>query len=324
MSSKIFSEIRKGVSPAIVFLQDLIKNQQLISEDTNALLIVVSSIFLNKSDYNDLLYSYISKSLDHSDPLYVLLMISINKAENLIPKYLIENWHVAFSMIVLNLLNKQHDSNINQDQVLIYLDKLGSELFIKSKTISEQWIGLFFVFASKQQSLFKFLDAYAKNSWRIDANFNVLWSIDNLLNEKDDDVYEVTKLRLSFYRGIIWFNWGVDYYTYGIKWLNNVVNWKEYLHTFKLKSTVDQAVEYRQRMINIIDYQFKNKINDESKMKGSFDIDINLDKQMIQSSDREEKKSGFFGYFSGIKSYFQYYIIYNFIEEMKIKKLMIK
>ena len=306
MSSKIFSEIRNGASPAVLFLQDLVKNNQLISENTSSLLIAISSIFLNKNEYNELLYSYISKALSPWDPLYTLLLISINKADRLESKYLLENWQNTFSIVVLNLLNRQQEASISQNQVWIYLDKLGAELFTKSKIASDQWVGLFFVFASRQQSIFKFLDIHAKNSWRIDINFNLLCSIDNILNEGDDDVYEVSKLRLSFYRGIIWFNCGVNYYTHGIKWLNNVIKRKEYLQNYRLKSTVDQAIDYRQRMTDIIDFQYKNKRSEENKQKGICLNFIFLEQPQVQSINSEEKSSGFFGYFSGFKSMFKY------------------
>lgn len=130
-------------------------------------------------------------------------MIAINKASLLEGKDLLENWQTTFSIVVANLLNRHTVNIADQTQVMIYLDKLGELLFDKNRSAKEQWIGLFFIFATKQRVLYKFLDSHCKNSWRLDMNFNVLCTIDNLLNETDADAFEVTKLRLAFYRGIM-------------------------------------------------------------------------------------------------------------------------
>lgn len=201
-SEKILTQIREGSAPVAALLQELLRNQQFISEGMNGLLLITSSLFLNRNDYHAMISSYISKVLSDTDPLYTLLMICINKASSLESKKLLHNWPTTFSMVMLSLLNNS-GMQVQQDQVMLYMDKLGSEIFRNGASEKERWVGLYLVFTAKQQSLYQFLDKYSKHSWRMDLNFNLLCTLDNLLYEEDPDAYEVTMLKLCYYRGVL-------------------------------------------------------------------------------------------------------------------------
>lgn len=202
-SNKIFSDIRQGKAPVYMLLQELLKNKQFISEDMDGLVLVLSSLFLSKIEYENMVHAYILKALDPTDTLYTLLMISINKAQLLESKHLLHNWPTTFGMVILSLLNCTNVQSSAQEQVMIYLDKLGTALFTDQRSAKENWLALFFIFVARQQPLYLFLDKHAKNGWRLDLNINLLCTIDNLFYEEDADAYEVTMLKLSFYRGYL-------------------------------------------------------------------------------------------------------------------------
>lgn len=95
-SDKILSDLRNGKAPVMFLLQELLNNNEFVSKDMNGLMLVMSSIFLNHVDYANILQEYISKLLEPDDTLYILLMISINKAEYLQKDKLLTNWQTTF------------------------------------------------------------------------------------------------------------------------------------------------------------------------------------------------------------------------------------
>jgi hypothetical protein len=194
-STKILTDISNAKSPIPVLLTQLLQNKQFISQDTNILVFIMSSFFLPKQDYNQLIYEYICKQCKPTDLIYVLLMIAIEKAHELNGYDLLHNWPCTLQMV-----SKSFGSFKNNNQVNVYLDKLGSNLFIHSKTGKEKWFSLYLIFTARQQQLYQFLDVHAKNSWRHNMNINLLCTLDNLLHEQDPDLYEITMLKLAYYR----------------------------------------------------------------------------------------------------------------------------
>lgn len=268
-SNKIFSDIRQGKAPVAMLLQELLKNKQFISEDLNGLVLVLSSLFLNKFEYENMVHAYITKALAPTDTLYTLLMISINKAQLLESSNLLHNWPMTFGMVILSLLNSANAQSTAQEQVMIYLDKLGSALFTDQRSAKENWLGLFFIFVAKQQPLYVFLDKHAKNGWRVDLNINLLCTIDNLFYEEDADAYEVTMLKLAFYRGYLCYQAGKQYYETALKFLNEVIKKKRYLGMYKCESTVNDAVMVKDKIMKVLNYENKQIVPEEKKQQFS-------------------------------------------------------
>jgi hypothetical protein len=201
-SQRVLGDISSGKGVAGVLLKEMIRNKQVITKDLSPLLVLIASLVLNRQEYENLVYEYISKTLDKESTLYTMLMVAVNKATMLESEHLAKNWLTTLGVIVESLLDGEV-TGIREDQVLIYLDKLGRALFHKDRSEEENWLGVFFVYSAKQQPLYKFLDEHAKNSWRIDLNFNLLCTIDNLLFEEDPDTYEITMLKLAYYRSYL-------------------------------------------------------------------------------------------------------------------------
>lgn len=172
-SQRVLADISSGRGVAGVLLREIIRNKQVVTKDLSPLLLLTASLVLNRLDYENLIYEYLSKALDKESTLYTMLIVAINKAAMLESQHLAKNWVTTFSVIVESLLN-EGVTGIREDQIMMYLDKLGRALFHKDRSEDENWMGVFFVYIAKQQPLYKFLDENAKNSWRIDLNFNLL------------------------------------------------------------------------------------------------------------------------------------------------------
>ena len=256
-SDKILSNIREGSEPVLSLLQELLKNKQFITEDTNALLMVISSIFLGKNEYETLVQTYITKLLDPSDTIYTLLMISINRANSLKEENLLSNWTSTFGMVVVSFLNNASVQGVKGDQVQIYIHKLGMALFNRARSLKERWMGQFFIFAAKQVSLFDFLNEKLKNSWRTDLDYNILLTIENLLYEEHPDAYQVTMLKLGYYRACLLHQAGTEYYELALKLLVGVLKKKQYLKMYQLEETAADAEKLRDEVSQYLNQQAK-------------------------------------------------------------------
>ena len=266
----------------------------------NSLLLIFSSIFLNKWEYENLLKNYIQKLLDPEDTIYILLMISINKVDDLESKNLLKNWPTTFTMVIHSILNVGGVERIEQKQTLEYFDKLGVALFNRNWWRKERLFGLFLIFAAKQQELFQFLCENYKNSWRVDLSVNLLCTIDSFLNEKDADSYEVTMLKLAFYRAdIIFKNWKENY-QYCLGLIEGILKRKKYLINLGAENTIKNTEELKQNILLV----YKEEKEEIHK-------NLNLEKHPEKAQHQKEEMkewsndgSLITGLFTGFKSYF--------------------
>ncbi|CAI2382538.1 unnamed protein product [Moneuplotes crassus] len=272
-SDKILSNIRNGESPVNVLLQELVKNPQFIGEDMNSLLLIFSSVFLSKDEYENMVKNYVKKVLDAKDTLYILLMICINKAHELKEEDLLNNWVTTFTMVVLSILNPGGVETIEPKQTLIYFDKLGSSLFKRNRNPQERLIGLFFIFTAKQQELFQFLVENNKNSWRNELNINLLCTIDNFFNEKDPDSYEITSLKLAYYRADIIFTSSENDNQFCMELLKWVLSRSLYLKNVNCENTVKDAEDLQRRII--AKYPEYQQVHDQSRQPPRLPSDQN-------------------------------------------------
>ena len=192
-----------------------------------------------------MLKSFIQKVLSPDDPIYIILMICINKATELEPKNLLKSWPTTFAMVVLSVLNTDSIENFDHKQVDIYLDKLGQGLFLPERSKKEQWMGLFFIFIAKQQQLNQFLMDNTNNSWRKDININMLCTIDNFLSEKNPDAYEVTKLKLASYRAGIISKGNEENYQDSLTIIEAILEKKNYLINLQSGNTITEIQALR-------------------------------------------------------------------------------
>lgn len=137
-SEKVLSNIREGGSPVNAILKELAENPNFISQDMNPLVLVFSSIFSPQAEYQNMIKEYTQKVLDPQDPLYTLLLISVNKSHELTESDLLPNWLRTFSIVILSLLNTEKNSKVDQKQILLYFDKLGSALFKTNRSPQER------------------------------------------------------------------------------------------------------------------------------------------------------------------------------------------
>lgn len=268
ISDKMLNYVRSGHFTIPQMLSELVENSESITGTLSPILLTISSLFLPQNKHADILKELLSQLLKPSDPIFTILMIAINKASYLDSKDLLENWQRTLCIVILSMLNSQV-KDMQKDQVSIYLDKLGEALFTAGRTSKESYLGLFLIFAAKQRIVYEFLDKYAKNSWRIDLNINLLCSIHNLLYEEEPDVYELTMLKLSFNRGYICYQSGISYYENALKYLNVVMTRKQYLQHFKLQKTVDDAMMIKDKVMTVLNYQ-NRKEEVKHTIKGIF------------------------------------------------------
>lgn len=72
-------------------------------------------------------------------------------------------------------------------------------------------------------------------------NINLLCTIDNLLHEQDPDLYELTMLKLAYYRADMVHEIDQKYAQIAVKNCNAVLERKDYLIQFEAENTVKEA-----------------------------------------------------------------------------------
>lgn len=174
--------------------------------------LLLSSIFMPQAEYFKTLFTFVSSRFDQDDPVTLLLSIIAQKFKHSNFPTLTTNWPQTFSFITLSLLN-QNTIPIDRSEYLCYCYRLGSQLFLKAASTAEKYFGLFLIFLSETEPLFKFLDTHAKNTWRMDPGLNMFLTIENLLHQNNEEKYEITKVKLAFYRGWICYDSGYTHNT---------------------------------------------------------------------------------------------------------------